>query len=277
MNLVISTTFGWNIGDQFILSSVKNLIQRAWGRFQCVHHDRNPFKLLSGGSESHNAISCGWADALVIAGSPGWTLECAQIYRTALDNKTPIYMIGIGTGVDYNYLSKEVSGNSDIIEAIQMAKLIICRDEIARDVIKGYRDAELLPCPVSTISHPESYVVSGRHLVAMGPHLEQGNINGGLVAHQVSDLENSEGRAFYSEIVEDYFSLYVGAYSVLSSRLHASILCRAFDVPVANLWPESDPRCSSTWSVVDESFKSGIYKSVDKYFELLYTFRPEDK
>lgn len=279
MNLVISTTIGWNIGDQFILSGVKNLLKKSWGDFQCVHHDRNPFKLPRGGEESHNAIRCGWADALVIAGSPGWTIECAAIYRTALDHNVPIYMIGIGAGCHSALLGEQLLHDHDTTEALNKAKLVICRDEIARDEASKYCGGiELLPCPAAMIS---SYAFNSftaaqfrEDLMALGPYYTGDFSERGLMAHQIEDVEKSNGRAFYSENADDYFIQYVKAKSVTSFRLHASVICRVFGVPITNLWPDDDCRCVSTWSVIDSAFRYGIRKSFDRYVELLEKVKP---
>jgi hypothetical protein len=279
VNLVISTTVGWNIGDQFILEGVKNLIERSWGSFKCVYHDRNPSKLPRGGEESHRAILCGWADALVIAGSPGWTLECSSIYRTALDTNTPIYMIGIGAGCHSDELSRQVSGSKDITEALIKAKLVICRDEIALSTVRKYHSsAELLPCPASMIPvemRAFDYEAYQREdLIALGNYYTGDFSEKGLIAHQIGDLEKSRGCAFYSENVRNYFARYAKARSVVSSRLHASVVCHVFKVPVTNLWTEDDVRCASTWSVIDSAFKSGIQGYFNTYLRLLRSRTP---
>jgi len=272
MNLVLSTTVGWNIGDQFIFMGVRELLRSAWGTFSVVIHDRNPVKLMSGGVESHKVIACGWADALVIAGSPGWTTECAEIYRTALDHKVPIYLIGIGAGAPLESLADEVAGNPDIVEALHEAALVICRDEVVRDVVGRHReDHHLLACPASYSPHPLGTPVGPvGALIALGPHYEGDWGADRTMAHQIADLERSEGKAFYSEDPQNYLARYAGASHVTSSRLHASVVCRAMGVPVTNLWPDDDFRCATAWSVIES-----LPDSRPDYWRLLARFTPK--
>lgn len=284
MNVVISTTFGWNIGDQIILAGVKRLLGLAWNpaenlwRMRYVHHDRNPVKLPSGGEESHAAIRSGWADALVIAGSPGWTLECDEVYRAALDMGVPIYLIGIGTGTNGNHLAEQVSEHPNIARALSAAKVVICRDEIARDVAAMHaQSVELLPCPAvaNGLWGGIGWASEGR--VALGEYYAGPWCMSTGVAHQTSDLERSGGRAFYSSSVADYLAIYMGAQDVVSSRLHASILRLAFGLPVANLWPADEPRCSSTWDVAERGMRAGLDAIVGQYVEILGRKVPNEK
>lgn len=278
MNVVISTTIGWNIGDQFILNGVKELLRRSWGRCQYVHHDRNPAKFLrGGGEESHTAIDCGWADALVIAGSPGWTTECGSIYWRAMQSGVPVYLVGIGAGAPADALALEVAFSPNIIWALSSARLVICRDEITRDLALRYRlDAELLPCPAAVVAWVPSNTLTENSggLTALGPFYADDWHLDGLMAHQIADLHRSTGKAFYSECPADYLMRYARATHVASARLHASVVCRAMSVPVTNLWPSDDYRCAGAWSVLESAMRTGLAQKLDKYCELLGSAKP---
>lgn len=279
MNLVISTTFGWNIGDQFVLAGVKAALALGWdGLLRYVYHDRNPERLPSGGMEAHEAIRCGWADALVIAGTPGWTLECLDIYQTAIEHGVPIYMIGIGAGADTGLLLYQVENNEVLKAALAAAPLIICRDEICRDVVSRFTpEAHLLPCPAILNGLKGHAMRDGRELVAMGEHYHGPYDRDGLVAHSVADLQCSGGRAFYSSDPAQYLNLYNTAESVVSARLHASVVRRGFGLPVTNIWPESDFRCRATWAVVESIVKNGPKGLLIQYHDLLNQVTPAIK
>ena len=250
MNVVISTTVQWNIGDQFILNGVLRLLRLSWGDIHVILHDRNPDRLPLGGSAAHSVMESGWADAFVVAGSPGWTGECSAIYETALRCNVPIFLIGIGSGSHAEGLSSQIERDVFVQDAIEKASLIICRDEPLRDLLKERRqDIHLLPCPASMIERRSSPYRAST-VGAMGPWWVQQDCDI-CCAHQTSDIQNHD--AFFSSDTESYYDLYASAKRVISSRLHASIVCRVMGTPVENLWPEDDCRCPAAWSLVSET------------------------
>jgi hypothetical protein len=210
----------------------------------------------------------------VIAGSPGWTLECSDIYYTAIEHKTPIYLIGIGAGSDAEGLAQQISSNSAIADALTCAVVVICRDEIARGVAEKYAsEVKLLPCPAVANGLWLGAGWPSAKRVALGAYYD-GPCDDNGVAHQITDLVQSQGRAFYSSDMTDYLAIYRGAQEVVSSRLHASVLRHAFGMPVTNIWPDSDFRCKAAWDVLGQGTRSGITSVLEEYIRILRIKQP---
>lgn len=156
--VLISTTSGWNAGDDWIRDGLLRAIQlreeistiwwnRGWGIAQT--HGNAP------------GVNLPLADYVIMAGTPEWIDRTTAVYRHCLDTDTRIALLGIGKTGGYR---EEKHG--ELMRAVVDAGLIeiaIVRDQIAqRTLAKLGVDSQVMCDPA--MFHPPS-VPGGDRLI----------------------------------------------------------------------------------------------------------------
>jgi hypothetical protein len=140
MNILVSTTVGYNLGDEIILIGVKSLLRTLFPSANYFIYNRNP-------DLWHNQHLHGnylnkvedFIDLVVLAGTPEFYLEKMHpLYGTVGDR--PIWAIGIGWGVEHLL-------PGDVLKtALKKDNFrVIARSEVTRDIID--KPIYVLPCP----------------------------------------------------------------------------------------------------------------------------------
>lgn len=139
--VVVSSTRGWNVGDEIIFAGIKNLIGND--SINWVLFDRNPDirmqrgRVLSNVFSDQKSFKC---DAILLAGTPEWSGDaCTPLYKLADRLKCPVYILGVGCGTNsFSDLERRVLMNQ--------GKWRITRDFDTGSVLPG-GNAVTLPCP----------------------------------------------------------------------------------------------------------------------------------
>lgn len=165
--MAISSTLGWNPGDEIIRMGIENLLRRAGGEFVSLLADRSPWAQNahlgeSGGYKDLNSLHYAGkipeVDWWVFGGSPEWYGRALLGFRDRALSGNSLYL-GIGSP----HLQKRLR-RSDI-RSLQSARLIVCRDQNAADIVERGSGVEpvVLPCPaLFSCEDPREVVESPR-------------------------------------------------------------------------------------------------------------------
>lgn len=141
MNILVSTTRDWNLGDEFIWMGVKRLLSNIFpGHVNYFFYNRNPdlfpYRHLHGNYLTHVPE---FIDLVVLAGTPEFYEEKMRgLYESVGDR--PIWAIGIGWG------DEKLVPNEMELEFIKRNDFkIIARSEETRKIIP--KPIDVLPCP----------------------------------------------------------------------------------------------------------------------------------
>lgn len=163
MNILISTTHGWNIGDEFIRFGVQYLLEQAFDNITYIYYDRNPDMFVDGlrdwdmGSGHYsnimnNPIAWDAIDMVVLAGSPEWLHgPLKPIYEGLKENPhIPLLALGVGYGIPNckpSSLELEVLKRPNTLIITRQEDLAVRLTELLDKPIK------VLPCPAYFCSH----------------------------------------------------------------------------------------------------------------------------
>lgn len=183
--LLLSTTSGWNCGDDFI----------RWGLLRALNL-RPDVRVLwwnrGYGIEASYAndldVNLPLADAIIMAGTPEWGARNERLYRHALETDTPIYLLGVGKhgGID---------DHADLFGSVVDAGLIrlaIARDTMAHETLACYGvDADVL-CDPAFYMDPlpgGDVAIVGWRLVGRPANPRQSEVLDGLLYDSWSRLD----------------------------------------------------------------------------------------
>lgn len=139
--LLLSTTSGWNCGDDFI----------RWGLLRTLNL-RPDVRVLwwnrgYGVTDTYANdldVNLPLADAIIMAGTPEWGARNERLYRHALETDTPIYLLGVGK---HGGIDDHADLFRDVVEA-GLVRLAIARDTMAHETLARYGvDADVLCDP----------------------------------------------------------------------------------------------------------------------------------
>lgn len=261
----------YNAGDHFVIRSIRNhimehipqavfvpkpcAVNRGWG---------SPFRLTGRNLENSNE----YADAVIVGGSDqykGWSLRIkkGEIERLV----PPLYFIGLGASSTDIDKPAEIDAKfyNDIRAAHSQLKLASVRDHATERFLNGigidnvevtgcpatylfdepfeYREkAEVLltfPFPVLKDDSPKMKIVM-EMLNRLMAYMKRNKIKYTIVCQDDRDLYRAqkllpEEKFFFSNYVEDYYSLYRSAGLVVGTRLHASIISAGLGTPFINI------------------------------------------
>ena len=157
-NILLSTTRGWNPGDDWIRMGILRLLGNANSRFQTnpILFNRHPniwgkgadnsykidhvnYKDEEGGERRRHSIQN--IDYFISAGTPEWDSKGLHpLYRDLLEANVRCSFIGIGQGTPPSEpLTQLLADHTDVV---------ICRDDNALGNVQPvFPGAEVLPCP----------------------------------------------------------------------------------------------------------------------------------
>ena len=261
MTILLSTTQGWNPGDDFIRWGVKRLLSKKYGPgVNWIFHNRNPDRLQLGENSADNSWKCGslvGVDLVVFAGTPEWCGPAvAPLTRAIVEQGTQAIYFGIGVGGP--------AGLNENDHQVLHRSRIICRDPAAYEMFKD-RGAILLPCPSLFAAIPVS---QGSAQSSLGIVWQLGGgLDGGrerarwaqichsidanlserifsqaqerkmtIICHYVEDFRllldfGDRDRVLYSAESSDYVGIYALFRAIASTRLHGCMLAAAMEKP----------------------------------------------
>ena len=195
LNILFSTTRGWNCGDDFILYGVRNLLSNLDIEFNPVIYNRNPDVCphlinfdkdinftLGSKTGKHNASKLlqefsnkydnSWRrqhpidfiDYVIFAGTPEWPGIMVQPLVQALSTKTiPTAYLGIGIYEGTSKMSFADLPSQDQ-SLLNSAKLITVRDSSCQKLLQKFNPT-LLSCPALFAVTEEKVVTQKKKLV----------------------------------------------------------------------------------------------------------------
>lgn len=147
---VVSTTTGWNVGDDIIRQGVFNLTGIDPDRDAVVYYDRcvigdsYPPRFIA--NEKRNAVPDMIRDAngLILAGTPEWANFQENLWRQAGIWRKPIHVVGVGFHQE-----------PPLIDYKSLIQTCTVRDNLAKDYLKknGY-EAKLFLDPAFHADYP---------------------------------------------------------------------------------------------------------------------------
>lgn len=245
--IVFSSTRGWNVGDELIFKGIRRLTKSVFGdSINWVLSDRNPDLKTREGFIISNVFSkqkdfvC---DAILLAGTPEWSgLACRNLFQLADSLKVPVFVIGVGCGVNLTALEKQV--------LTVQGRWFLCRDLNAFKLL-SFVDAKVLPCPAIFADQPlqktdkinrigiilqlegEGQHALGKMYSTQDFHnlidaLKQ-NYDVGIICHYIEEFNYWNKfcngiDVYYSYDVNDFLAIYKKFDAFISTRLHGACL-----------------------------------------------------
>lgn len=253
LNVLISTTFQWNPGDDFIRFGTERILKEVFESrdLNFFYYNRNPDLMEAGRKIRQDAkiLSNSFAsipenlplDLVVLAGTPEWTEGPLEgLYKTLPEN-LPLIALGLG----YSQNSPELRLRDYEIEILKRPETLILTREICLSMELSQRLRRgtcFLPCPALFCSDGrvrvdresrEKFLIQ----ILQAPIGPQGNgrakeeatILKTLDAKHLTYYKNDYGfwrelsPRFISEPIEILNFLASEAYAVESSRLHGAV------------------------------------------------------
>jgi hypothetical protein len=266
LNILVSTTHGFNLGDDFIRLGCQYLLESILGSGQnWFFWNRNPD--LDGKTQvATNAVSearldrgTNW-DLVVFAGTPEW---CGPRVRALTEhllrnkNIPPVIYLGIGSSAAH-----EGADASALALMHRPQTLVIVRNPSLRKKLKTQGiEAELLPCPaffsadqLEVAPAPDrilNLLTFQTHRDALYQEVPTQRFDNcmkvaqrpswQLVAHYVSEAMDAAARGLpvrYAASPLDLMRIYASGRAVASTRLHGSIAALSCGVPAILIGPD---------------------------------------
>ncbi len=266
LNVLVSTTHGFNIGDDLIRHGCQFIIESFVGKWvNWFFWNRNP-DLDSKLAFASNAVSAerlaaskGW-DLVVIAGTPEWSGARVRHLMEYLDSSAkdvPVLFIGIGSAWDGQKADEPTTAIMRRPKSMTIVRNARLQHMLAGQDIK----AEHLPCPalfcadyLGTSSMPPSGVnlltfqTCRDALYQAVPEARLNNAleaasghNWNLVAHYAAEGLEAMRRNLpvrYAATAPDLIRIYATARVIVSTRLHGAIAALSCGVPSIALGPD---------------------------------------
>lgn len=213
MNILVSTTRDWNLGDEIIWIGVKRLLKKIFdGSVNYFFYNRNPdmfpYRHLHGNYLTHVPD---FIDLVVLAGTPEFYEEKMRgLYESVGDR--PIWAIGIGWGTEH------LVPNEFETEFIKRDNFrIIARSEETRKIIP--KPIEVLPCPALLCSDKIEKTKKSCFVGQIGFNKTN---ESDIIVYCIPDfLEVKDRKVKYITEPEDLIAI-LGQYeTVYTNRLHA--------------------------------------------------------
>ena len=268
-NVIISTTHGFNVGDDFVRHGCQYLLSRITTEpINYFFWNRNPDldnkdSFHSNSLSNHRLIRSSNWDLIVFAGTPEWTGHRLYNLNKFILNNTeiPILFLGIGNNSPYDAIDDDTS------RILKQSRTFA----IARNNSLGQRlNCTVLPCPALyvadyfSIKNKEqknklfNFQVDKNAMYQSIPIERLNNIlhytkdkEFTFITHYVEEALfalNNNLNFVYSPIVYDLISSYATGGSIISTRLHGGIAGLSCEVPSIVLG-EHDHRIHDTAKV----------------------------
>lgn len=217
MNILISTTTNWNVGDNFIAFGCKNILKHIFPTTpNYIHYDRNPNNMIDyphdqrmkkglRGNFMNNPIDWNLIDLVVLAGTPEWLHHPLEpIYEGLIDHpEIPLWAIGVGY-TEPNFVLPLTDAEIKILK--RENTLIITRQQELSDRLGPILEKKIpsLPCPALFCF--EDFPEKTKELY--------------FASHS---LDSFHGNEYFSSDSFDMLSYIGSCKNIISGRLHATI------------------------------------------------------
>ena len=266
MNVLVSTTHGFNIGDDLIRHGCQFILESLLGRhLNWFFWNRNP-DLDSKSAFASNAVSAerlaaskGW-DLVVIAGTPEWSGTRIRLLMEYLDvsaTNIPVLFIGIGSA----WAGQKADKITATIMRRQNSLTIVRNARLQQMLAEQNINAEYLPCPAFFCADYFGLTatpVSGQNLLtfqtcrdALYQSVPEARLNNALeaasrhnwqlVAHYAAEGMEAMQRNLpvrYAATAYDLVRIYATGRALVSTRLHGAVAGLSCGVPSIALGPD---------------------------------------
>lgn len=233
MNILISTTTNWNVGDDFIRLGVQNLLDEIYPNANYIHYDRNPNNMISFpdnqllekkkvGNVMCGSIDWNIIDLVVLAGSPEFLHEPLLPIYEGLLTRPEIPLWAIGVGYTYPTLLKRLCAAEKNVLARDSTK-IICRQKDLQETLSSYlnKQVNLLPCPAIFCSKIVSHSFEREKLYILDTF--ETDTSDGHIAVASLDTLKTNRKAYFDTDYNRYLNNIWKYKTVISQRLHGAI------------------------------------------------------
>lgn len=258
MNILVSTTRDWNLGDEVIWIGVKKLLDKVLPGSNYFFYNRNP-DLFSYRKVHGNYLTtvADFIDIIVLAGTPEFfELKMERLYETA--GTRTIWAIGIAYGAAHIIPDEK---ETEIFKKSNF--MVIARSEITREII--HKPIEVLPCPSLLCSPP----VSKTKKSCFVGNVEY-NFTGekDVICYTIPDFEKAKKlNARYITEAQDLISAVAPYETVYTDRLHGGFAAIATGSSV--VFQKKDFRIDSaveTWGNYSGDLE-------DDYLKILFNWK----
>jgi len=261
-NILISTSNGWNPGDDFIRDGVLSLID--FHKYNWLYWNRA--ENVASSFENDLDFNLELCDYILFAGTPQWLLRNEKIYEYAIEHKIRMSLVGVGSSnkhPDWNHLETLLPK----IAKSNLLDVVTTRDSDAQDRLAEVKIPSIkLPCPAGLVSNKfypreeiktvyigitdlQLYLYRNDHwyiwlfynfyrklyeeLIKIVPKVK-------IMAHCTVDLRTAkhlfpEVEVVYSHNYKDYYKWYEESDLYVGNRVHGSILSLAYSTPAVFL------------------------------------------
>jgi len=253
-NILVSTTNGWNPGDDFIREGSLSLIKNKYNH-NYLYWNRSPDSKKMFMNNLPNNMSL--MDYFLVAGSPEWLNNNELVYNYCVKNNIKMTLIGIG-------LAQSDRLRSIILQSKKLIDTVICRDQSSYNYLKSMNiDAKILPCPASlsgkNIKRNKIKNISigfmsintkntwsqdkkifskeyNKNFLKIVDYLKNKNYNINIICHYPADVVEAKTLfnnidIYYSHNYRDYYKWYEESDIYIGSRVHGAILSLGYSSP----------------------------------------------
>jgi len=305
MNILVSTTVNWNVGDEVIYEGCRNLLQGVIGRgHNWILYDRNPqnfidyprdSRMRSTLSNTPNTLeslrNLPKIDFVLLAGSPEYAGKPTEVlYQFIVEKNIPVLALGIGGDhplYQFNEIEKKVLGSAYIITRTDTAHHNM--------VSQGISIREVLPCPGLFLFSEDWYDRQGPTIQILNspnsPHkvkessLNTVDLNKYILCFRYEELSYWCGRGanqarLINNIIDFKATLReLGPSQVTTTRLHGGIATLSAGIPTTFI-DDGQPRMRDTIDVLNKflcntvdrwKFNSNLNKIEQTYIQHIET------
>jgi hypothetical protein len=237
LNVLLSTTIGWNKGDDIIRLGCLRLFEAVCGSdHNYLVYNRSPG--LNDSQLADYFVDPKGIDLVLFCGTPEWYGSTLRpVYRLLHETNTPAIYLGIGSPFP-NHLS-------EVEKAVVRKSLVIARDRLTAEETGGH----LLPCPALFAGVPvagerrkkRAYIVQNHEILNQSvskrlvDDFRATYKEGDLIAHYKNEFSwlRTLGPTFYDFRPERYLERYAEYAEVVSTRLHGAIGALSVGSPAA--------------------------------------------
>jgi hypothetical protein len=243
--LLVSTTNGWNLGDDLIRDGVLKLLRVGdsdpvvWiNRCQVSVEDKDRscfwspiWKRLRNFGDPRSLVEN--AKALIVAGTPEWIDTIQPFYRLAAKTGLPIWIVGVGGGQEGQH------GHLKAAHAAGVIRVATVRDEAARRALES--------CGVTVrrfldpAFHSDSYQPAEANLFIFNPRLQCSEHKrfykdlytqlreriDVVVVHEPEEYSRAcdlfDAPVFFNSDYRKYIALYRSCLTYVGGRMHGAI------------------------------------------------------
>src|SRR3990172_7956034 len=235
MNILISTTTNWNVGDDFIRMGVQHLLDEVYPDANYIHYDRNPNNFVSFpdnqkpkkyqlGNIMTGTIDWSSIDLVVLAGSPEFLHEPLHPIYSGLVSHPNIPLWAIGVGYTYPQLLKRLTVAEKTVLSRPTTKIIVRQHDLKKILLEQgiTNEINVLPCPAifcngeygSKHTKDILYIVDNENIA----------MNGHVATASIDFFKSKSNDGFFFDSDPYRFLNKIRKYKkVISQRLHGAI------------------------------------------------------